>query len=210
MNNKITLFFAIIIANFSFAQVSNDSTLTAKVKAKLIYYQVSDGTSNQQYKTNSGQVESGPTNRTVSIRFKVGTEGEMVKLDKKGNGLKSIFKKDAEAMAQFNDALKIRRKMRYFNLAEAGCGIAAVTLGVIATSKYSSDKRANEYMDPGEEKQKSKGRLLLAVGSVGSLVPMYYFYFKCDRLLDDYKVAVLKSIETYNTNIILTSKKSKQ
>ncbi len=210
MNNKITLFFAIIIANFSFAQVSNDSTLTAKVKAKIIYYDVSDGASSQQYRTNSGQVEKGPTNRTVSIRFRVGTEGEMVKLDKKGNGLKNIFKKDSEAMAQFNDALKIRRKMRYFNLAYAGCGIAAVTLGTIAGSMYSKDKQANEYKDPSEEKQKSKGRLLVAVGGVGSLVPMYYFYFKGHRLLDDYKVAVLKSIETYNTNIIEASKKTKK
>jgi hypothetical protein len=210
MNNKITLFFAIIIANFSFAQVSNDSTLTAKVKAKLIYYDVSDGASSQQYRTNSGQVEKGPTNRTVSIRFRVGTEGEMVKLDKKGNGLKNIFKKDSEAMAQFNDALKIRRKMKYFNLAEAGCGIVAVTLGTIAVSKYSKDKQANEYMDPGEEKQKSKGRLLAAIGSVGSLGTLYYFWFKTEKLLTAYKEGVIKSIETYNTNIIEASKKTKK
>ncbi len=207
MKTKIALLFTLAIVSFSYSQESIESELSEEVKSKLIYVEVSDEFSNQQYQTTNGQFKSGPTSRKISIRFKKGIEGKFIKLDKKGNELKNIIKADENALIEFNKALEARNKMPYNNHAQIGCLIVAVPLGLIATVKYRNDKKANEYLEPGEVKQKSKGKLLAANGSLGALGGMYYFYFKTERLMDEYKKGILESIEIYNANIIANSAK---
>lgn len=134
---------------------------------------------------------SGGTARGIFIDFRVGLEGPMKNIGRRGKSLEKIIKNDIEAYKEFNTAYKIHlRKKRLFNILEY--------LGyVIATGSAVA-------LFIGADNYETNGVTGLAIaGGAGVLigfVDILGFHKLTDNEMDEFTASIVKSINIYNSN----------
>lgn len=183
----LSLMFLLLASKTVFSQ-KDSLSIDPKLKDKIIYYIVKDNVSayNSRYVT-TGNNQISTRSRRVSIDFRVGENGEVINIGRKGRDLKKAFNGDKEAIAELEKAYRIRNKMRLCNATELLCAGTFVVTGLAAWTRMDDE---DEPFPVG-----------LTVVSVTTLGGMYFFYYKTEQYLTKFGDTVLNSIEIYNKNL---------
>lgn len=192
---KLYYLFLILFSLDSVAQDTSVSNikLDSIKKYHLIYSFVTETKTSSQFKTQSGQNRGSASSRGIYLDFKVGVDGRMQNVGRRGKNLKSIIKDDPEAFAELESAYKVHlRKKRICNLLEySGYAVVLVSAAFLFTgmSDYESDGVTPLLVGGG-------------IGVVAGCADIIGFYILTEKHMNAYSASIQKSISIYNQNLL--------
>ena len=174
-----------------------NNKLDSVKKYQLIYTFITETKSFTTYETQTGQNKGSTSARGIFIDFRVGEEGPIKNIGRKGKSLMAIIKDDTEASAELNRAYKVHlRKKRICNILEfAGYGIVLISAVPLFIGL---DDFETEGVTP----------LLVGggIGVVAGCADILGFYMLTEKHMDAFSASIQKSISIYNKNLINKNK----
>lgn len=196
---RLYILFLILFSLNSSAQdtIVSNIKLDSIKKYHLIYSFVTETKTSSQFKTQSGQNRGSASSRGIYLDFKVGVDGRIQNVGRRGKNLKSIFKDDPEASAELKRAYKVHlRKKRICNVLEfAGYAIvlaAAVPL-FMGLDDYETDGVTPLLVGGG-------------IGVVAGCADIVGFYMLTEKHIYAFSESIQKSIIIYNKNLLTKTK----
>lgn len=163
------------------------------IKNDLIYFMSNDIYSTTEWKTYAGESKGSATSRSLILRFRIGKEGDIMNIGRKGKYLKQYLIKDPEAYAEFRRAYKVHlRKKRicntleYFSYAATTAGAIFLFIGL------------DNYEDDGITAPLVAG----GAGVVAGFTGIYVFKSLTDKHMDAFAASLNKSVKIYNDNLL--------
>lgn len=130
--------------------------------------------------------------RGIFFDFRMGIDGPIKNIGRRGKNLEKILKDDPAAMAEFRTAYKVHRRrkrlcdfLEYFGYAVAGGSAVALFAGL--------DKDAGSA---------SPGVALGAAGIVAGITEIIVFHKRSEKHTEAFVNSIAKSIQIYNTNLL--------
>lgn len=158
-------------------------------RAHYITFYVYDIHSSSGYRDISTNRNMGTTSsRSLRFYLKVGEEGMITHLKRKGVNLRDAIADDPEAMKLFNQAYKkhLRKKrlanvLEYFSYAVAFSAVVPLVIGI--------DDENSALIAPA------------AVGVAGGLTGIYAFHHITEKQMDKFRDCLVACVQTYNDNL---------
>jgi hypothetical protein len=197
MKNYILFLILLYFKGFSQDTIKSSIKLDSIKKYELIYSYLTVTQSFTNYETQSGKKKGSTSARGIFIDFRVGLEGPIKNIGRRGKSLEKIIKNDAEAYKEFNIAYKVHlRKKRIFNTLEyfgyviaAGSAVALF----IGADNYETDGITGLAIAGG-------------AGVVIGFVDILGFHKLTDNEMDKFSASIQKAINIYNNNLITKTK----
>jgi|GEM_PF-5745183 len=181
----------IFLQVFLFSQHNSALNKDSVTKNELIYFYSATVNSSTNWSTYSGQSAGSATSRSLILRYKVGIDGDVMSIGRRGKNLKKIIRKDSLARNEFNRAYKVHlRKKRICNTIEVFSYL--VTLGSAVTLFFGLD----------EDPQLNGLSVAGGLGTTAGFASILIFKNRTDRHMDDFAASLAKSVEIYNTNLL--------
>ena len=148
-----------------------------------------------QEKHSSTTFSNGKTNgtsRSISINFRIGEDGILQNIGKRGKNLKSVIQNDAEALAELTKAYNHLSKKRLYNTLEFVCyaGIIGAAIPLFIGLDNYEDEGINGLIVGG------------GIGVVASFGGILGFKHLTDKEMDKWRECIFNSIDIYNKNLI--------
>jgi hypothetical protein len=193
MRKSFILFLIFLISSSAFSQADSASykqKLEDIKKHRLIYTTFTESYSTTNY-SQGGVSKGSATSRSMSFDFKVGNEGQLQNIGRRGSNLKSILINDKAAYDELNRAYNVHlRKKRVCNALEIVGYVTLVASAVVlfvGGSNYESDGVTPPLVIGG-------------IGVVLSLTDIVVFKKRTDKHMDNFANSVQQSIVIYNQN----------
>jgi len=171
--------------------------LSEEIKSKIIYLEITDTKSRSEIRNiNTGQSKSTGNSRVITVYLKQGDKGEFKKLDNDGENLRVIIQDNRKAMTHFNKAFEIIKENRIYNMSEFVFQVGAT---LFLANSYRVIRKNKKL--PEEEKNKN-AVIGSFIGTGMCLTGFYICYFKCEKLLDQYKESIAHAVNFYNRDLI--------
>lgn len=179
----------------TFAQTA-DQIRTAKrdsvKKYHCIFTYVQETISTTNYSSN-GQAKGSSSARGIFIDFRVGEDGPIKNIGRKGKSLENVIKNDPEAYAEFKKAYKVHlRKKKICNALEY-VGYAVIVGGAISLFVGLDNYETDGVTPPA---------VIGGVGVVGGLTQIIVFHKLTDKHMDAFSKSIQESIQIYNANLL--------
>lgn len=183
---------------FSLNSVAQD-TIVSNIKLDsikkyhLIYTFVTETRTSTKYQNQSGANKGSTSTRGIFLDFRVGEDGPIKNIGRKGKSLMAVIKNDPEASAELNRSYKVHlRKKRICNILEfAGYGIVLVAAVPLFMGL---DDFETEGITP----------LLVGggIGVVAGCADVIGFYMLTEKHMNAFSESIQKSISIYNKNLL--------
>jgi len=196
---RLYLLYLIVFSLNSVAQdtIVSNIKLDSIKKYHLIYTFVTETRTSTEYENQAGQSKGSTSTRGIFLDFRVGEDGPIKNIGRKGKTLMAIIKDDPEASAELQRAYKVHlRRKRICNILEfTGYGIvlvAAVPLFI------GLDDFETEGVTP----------LLVGggIGVVAGCADILGFYMLTEKHMNAFSESIQKSISIYNKNLLTKTK----
>lgn len=191
---KLHFVFFLLLLQTTVGQTDNitrNATLDSIKKFVFIYPIVREHKTSTTYQDFSGNNKGSTKTRGISIDFKIGVDGPIQNIGKRGKNLKEVIEDDPEALSEFNSAFKVHlRKKKIWNSLEYLGYVVAFGSAVVLFVGLDS------YETDGVTGTAAAGGIGVAAGFTSVVV----FYKLTEKEMDAYRDSILKSIEIYNRN----------
>ncbi len=193
MRNCLTLFFLVFLVSVNLSQTDSlayKQKLESIKKDKLIYAYFTESYSTTNY-SQGGVGKGSATSRSMSFDFRLGSEGRLQNIGKRGSNLKPILINDKIAYDELNKAYNVHlRKKRICNALEVVGYVTLVASAIVlfvGGSNYENDGITPPLVIGG-------------VGVVLSLTDIAVFKRRTDKHMDNFSNSIQQSVLIYNQN----------
>ena len=197
MKNYILFLIFLSVNGFSQDTIKPSTKLDSIKKYELIYTYITETKTFTKYETQSGEKKGSTSTRGIFIDFKVGEDGRIQNIGRKGRNLMLILKSDTEAYAELQRAYKVHlRKKRICNTLEyVGYAItlASAAFLFVGLDNYEVDG-VNGFLIGG------------GIGVVAGITDIVGFYILTEKHMDAFSKSIQKSISIYNKNKLTINK----
>jgi hypothetical protein len=188
MKNIFALLLLLSIKSFSQDVKDLNLKIDSVKYFHLIYTTITENYTSTKF-ANSGL--SGGTARGIFIDFRVGIDGPIKNIGRRGKSLEKVIRNDPEAYKEFNMAYKVHlRKKRIYNALEL------FGYFVAASSAVALFVGADNYETEGITGIAIAGGAGVLIGFVDILG----FHKLTDKEMDEFTASIVKSINIYNKN----------